>query len=61
MTPQSDSVPKVTRLYVEEPGDNEKRASYFGIELPGLKDSQATVTSCEGSILSHSFLNFNYF
>ena len=59
MIPQSDSVTKVTRLYLEEPGDNEKRASYFGIELPGLKDSQATVISCEGSVLSQPFLDFN--
>ena len=37
MIPQSDSVTKVTRLYIEEPGDNERlvwvQAAGLGVEM----------------------------
>lgn len=58
MIPQLGNVTEVTKFHVEEQGSiKENRASHFGTELPGLKDSQATVISFEDSVLAQSFLN----
>lgn len=45
------TVTKSTQFHVGEPrGVEGNRASRFDTELPGLKDSQATVISLEGSV-----------